>query len=179
MTIHLKDDFAPGTPVFDPNCDWLNTVGRWLNNLSIPGFRKEVTPYSVTFFQDSAQSAIVVPGAWVSRKEAALTIGIQAGDIELGPDDVIEWGDITGAALTVAVSAGASVWWVWVNVNTRDMTAEMLNGSAIIALTTSPDGGERYYMRQKRICKATITADVIQTVIPCQFGNIDIPRAAG
>lgn len=132
--------------------------------------------------------------AWQSTY-SDMTVTITPGDIEIGSDDVIEWGDIidhdTGVAiadspLQKTATDGSPTWHVWVNVNLKvtPRTAELFNGATITALTSSPDGGEKYYLRQKRICSVTITndladptKDVINGIKICQSGNVDIPLA--
>jgi hypothetical protein len=113
-----------------------------------------------------------------------MTITIKPGDIELGPDTVIEWGDITNASETVTAADESPTWFVWVNVDisVTPPTAEMFDGATITALTTE----QKLKIYQKRICKVTITNDVedptndvINGITVYQCGNITIPRAAG
>ena len=121
--------------------------------------------------------------AWQSSY-SGMTITIKPGDIELGPDTVIEWGDITNASETVTAADESPTWFVWVNVDisTNPPTAEMYDGETITPLTTE----QKLTIYQKRICSVTITNDpedptndVINGIKVCQTGNITIPRAAG
>jgi hypothetical protein len=42
MSLHVKDDFAPGTPISAVGCDWFNKVGGFVNAL-IGGFGLDVS----------------------------------------------------------------------------------------------------------------------------------------
>ena len=160
----------------------------------ILGTREDVPPQQ-EFAEDVPRAFAVADNTAWKSSFSDMTITITEGDIEIGPDDVIAWGSIidhdTGLAvasspLVKTAADGSPTWFVWVNVNLKvtPRTAELFNGATITALTDSPDGGEKYYMRQKRICKATITndlsdptKDVINKLQGCQCGNVDIPLA--
>jgi hypothetical protein len=115
--------------------------------------------------------------AWKCKRATQDTVTVTSGDIELGPDTVIEWGDITNAATTVTVTAGNATWWIWVNVDISvdQPTAEMYDGATITALSSA----EKLTTYQKRIAKITSVDNIITEVKCLQCGNITIPRAAG
>lgn len=137
----------------------------------------------LTVTHKKGRGGSINPPAWYSTY-SDMTITITPGDIELGPDTVIEWGDITNASTTVTAADESPTWFIWVNVDisTDPPTAEMLNGETITALTSE----QKLKIYQKRICSVTITNDeetpandVINGIKVCQVGNITIPRAAG
>ena len=117
--------------------------------------------------------------AWQCVKATANTVTVTPGDIELGPDTVLEWTDeeFTGETTTVTVTAGNATWWIWVNVDisVTPPTAVMYNGATITALSSA----EKLTTFQKRIAKITSVDNIITEVKALQCGNITIPRAAG
>jgi hypothetical protein len=175
----LKDNFQAGDPVAALPSGWLNQVARWLNNLQCTNGMVThnwgnliITPFG-NF--GTAPSAVVAP--WYCSKAGALTIAVQAGDIECGPDTVIAWASITDAATSVVIPSSQSAWAVWVEVDmsASPPSATMKDAATVTALTST----QKLTILQKRIATATITADDIDAVTPCQIGNIFLPRAAG
>jgi hypothetical protein len=175
----LKDNFQSGQPVASLPAEWLNQVARWFNNLTCTNGKVThnwgnliITPFG-NF--GTAASAVVAP--WYSSKAGALTIAIQAGDIELGPDTVIAWASITDAATSVVIPVSQATWAVWVeiDVSASPPVATMKDAATVTALTST----QKLTILQKRIATATITADDIDAVTPCQIGNIFLPRSAG
>ena len=109
--------------------------------------------------------------AW-NATGTTLDITVTPGDIELGPDTVIAWVDITGYTGTVSATTGDSYLYIWVNVDVANETAEMLSGTSITALSST----EKKTILQKRIAKVSFTADVVTFIARYQCGNIFIPR---
>ena len=185
MTTRLKDNFKPDEPLAAIEADWLNTVARWLNTINVNGGPRFATPFQLDLWLASgvAGGTTVGASAWYSTY-SGMNITIKPGDIELGPDTVIEWGDITNASETVTAADESPTWFVWVNVDisTDPPTAEMYDGETVTALSDE----QKLTTYQKRICKVTITNDeedptndVINGIAVYQCGNITIPRAAG
>jgi hypothetical protein len=175
--IPLKTTYKPGPLAQIPFAD-LNRAGRWLNGMSIVGgsvFHNEDGILIVPgLYGDSAG----YPGeggggnfAW-NVTGTALTLTVTPGDIELGPDTVIAWGDITSASTTVTATTGDTTYWIWVNVDVENETAEMLSGTSITALSSE----EKKTICQKRIAKITLADDLVTGIARYQCGNIFIPR---
>ncbi|MBO5705591.1 MAG: hypothetical protein J6S05_01075 [Bacteroidaceae bacterium] len=68
MSLHVKDDFAPGTPISAVGCDWFNKVGGFVNAL-IGGFGLKVSkpsrpsvsaPVSIEIDPDAIRQALAV-----------------------------------------------------------------------------------------------------------------------
>ena len=185
MATRLKDNFKPDDPIAAIEADWLNTVARWLNTLNVNGGPRFATPFDLRLYLASGEGGSdgSSNAAWYCTY-SGMTITIKPGDIELGPDTVIEWGDITNASETVTAADESPTWFVWVNVDisTDPPTAEMYDGETITALSDE----QKLTTYQKRICKVTITNDeedptndFINGIAVYQCGNITIPRAAG
>jgi hypothetical protein len=169
--IQLKDNFISGDPISSIPADWLNTVARWLNSLTIAGGARLSNPYNLTLYID-----VPLTVAWHSRfKNNEITIA--EGDIELGPDTIVKWADITGAATTVTAEDDVTTWVVWVNVDISvdPPTAEMYNAETVTALTDE----QKMTTYQKLICSSVLENNKITSLKICQSGNITIPRAAG
>ena len=148
---------------------YLNRNARFLNGLKLHNGK--------VFLNDNG--ILLVPGEAFSSSVAAwnvtgtgLSFTVTPGDIELGPDTVIAWGDITSASTTVTATTGDTVYWIWVNVDVENETATMLSGTSITAL----DSTEKKTICQKRIAKVTLADDLVTSIARYQCGNIFIPR---
>jgi hypothetical protein len=150
----------------------LNRTARWLNGMQLDGGQVTHNENGIRLSPGSSGSGST-DFAW-NATGTALDISITPGDIELGPDTVIAWGDITGAAATVSATTGDSYLYIWVNVDVSDgaEAAEMLSGTSITALTST----EKKTKLQKKIAKVSFTADVVTFIARYQCGNIFIPR---
>jgi hypothetical protein len=122
--------------------------------------------------QNFGKAGSSVDFAWNVVEDAGLDVTVTPGDIELGPDTVIAWGSITNAATTVSITASSTTWWIWVNIDMANETAEMFDGASITALSST----EQKTILQKRIAKITLSSDVVTTIARYQCGNIFIPR---
>lgn len=148
----------------------LNRAARWLNGMQCEG--------GTVIHNDNGIR--IVPAASGSGSTdfcwnvtgTTLDITVTPGDIELGPDTVIAWADITGYTGTVSATTGDSYLYIWVNVDVANETAEMLSGTSITALSST----EKKTILQKRIAKVSFTADVVTFIARYQCGNIFIPR---
>lgn len=171
--IRLKDTFQPGDPTASVPADWYNTAGKWLNNLQLQNGTVDHYPDKIvlTLFGVTGGGGGSIDFAW-NVIGAALSLTVTPGDIEMGPDTVIAWGDITNASTTVSVTASSATWWIWVNVDVANETAEMFSGTSITALNST----EKKTILQKRIAKITLVDDVVTAIARYQCGNIFIPR---
>ena len=99
------------------------------------------------------------------------------GDIHLGPDTPIEWGDITNASTTITLTAGATVWYVWlvIDVSDGDESAEWMEGASITALS-GDDLKTKMNWPLVKITADGETPAVITGVKNLQCGDVHIPR---
>ena len=133
----------------------LNRTARWLNGMQLIGGQVIHNENGIRLCPGSSGSGST-DFAW-NATGTTLDITITPGDIEIWPDSVIEWADITGYTSTVSATTGDSVLWVWVNVDVENRTAEMLSGTSITALNST----EKKTTQQKRIAKVSFTADAV------------------
>jgi hypothetical protein len=145
---------------------YLNRNARWWNGLQLEGGTVIHNENGVRLVPGSSGSGST-DFAW-NVTGTGLAISVTPGDIELGPDTVIAWGDIDGASTSVS-----GVSWIWVNIDVADgaESAEMLSGSSITSLTDD----EKKHICQKRIAQI-LTVDGITVIKRHQCGNIFIPR---
>jgi hypothetical protein len=174
IMIRLKDNFQKGRALSQISADWLNTVARWLNGMEMQNGvvdrypdRMKLTLFGITGGGGGESTDF----AW-NVIGTGLTLTVTPGDIELGPDTVIEWASITGASTTVSATTGDTTLWIWVNVDVENETAEMFSGTSITTL----DSTERKTIYQKRIAKVTLVDDAVTAIARYQCGNIAIPR---
>ena len=148
----------------------LNRMARLLNGMQLEGGQVIFNENGIRLSPGSSGTGST-DFAW-NATGTTLDISITPGDIELGPDTVIAWGSITGAAATVSATTGDSYLYIWVNVDVSSETATMLSGTSITAL----DSTEKKTILQKKIAKVSFTADVVTFIARYQCGNIFIPR---
>lgn len=149
----------------------MNRMARWLNGMQCEGGEVIHNENGIRIVPPAGGSGST-DFAW-NVTGTTLTITVATGDIELGPDTIIAFADITGASNTVTATTGDTVLWIWVNVDMLNAAAEMLSGTSITALSST----EKKTILQKRIAKVTFVADAVTTISRYQCGNIFIPRA--
>ena len=149
---------------------YLNRNANWLNGMQLEGGQVIHNENGIRLVPGSSGSGST-DFAW-NATGTTLDITVTPGDIELGPDTVIAWADITGYTGTVSATTGDSYLYIWVNVDMANETAEMLSGTSITALSST----EKKTILQKRIAKVSFTADVVTFIARYQCGNIFIPR---
>ena len=149
----------------------LNRASRWLNGMQLEGGQVIFNEDGIRLSPGSSGSGST-DFAW-NVTGTGLAISITPGDIELGPDTVIAWGDITGSTGTITAASGDTVLWIWVNVDVENETAELLSSATSV---TALDETEKKTILQKRIAKVSFTADAVTFIARYQCGNIFIPR---
>ena len=176
--IPLKTNYRQGDPVAKESAIEKNRRNRWLNGMSIVGGDVIHNEDGILIVPNLRGDSAGYPGgggvsgfAW-NVSGTTLEFTVTPGDIELGPDTVIAWGDITSASTTVTATTGDTVYWIWVNVDVENETATMLSGTSITAL----DSTEKKTICQKRIAKVTLADDLVTSIARYQCGNIFIPR---
>jgi hypothetical protein len=149
----------------------MNRMARWLNGMQLEGGQVIHNENGIRLSPGSSGSGST-DFAW-NVTGTGLAISITPGDIELGPDTVIAWADITGYTGTITATTGDDYLYIWVNVDVDNETAELLSSpTAITALNST----EKKTILQKKIAKVSFTADAVTFIARYQCGNIFIPR---
>lgn len=149
----------------------LNRAARWLNGMQLEGGQVIHNDNGIRLVPGSSGSGST-DFAW-NVTGTGLAISITPGDIEMGPDTVIAWADITGYTGTITATTGDSYLYIWVNVDVANETAELLSSATSI---TALNSTEKKTILQKKIAKVSFTADVVTFIARHQCGNIFIPR---
>jgi hypothetical protein len=168
--IPLKDNWKLPLSFREMFRNW-NRAARWLNGMQCEGGQVIHNENGIRIVPPAGGSGST-DFAW-NVTGTGLAISITPGDIEMGPDTVIAWGDITGATGTITATTGDSSLYVWVNVDVENETAEMFSSPTSI---TALDETEKKTILQKRIAKVSFTADTVTFIARHQCGNIFIPR---
>ena len=103
MSLHVKDDFAPGTPISAVGCDWFNKVGGFVNAL-IGGFGLKVArpsrpsvsaPVSIEIDVNQVKQMLDTELSSGKPVDLAKSVGYEAADEETQELDK-EWnrGDV-------------------------------------------------------------------------------------
>ena len=164
--------FQTGDPLAKIPADWFRTVSRRLDHIRLVNGTVDITSDSITLTPDTTGGGTGgIDFNW-NVQGIGLAITVTPGAIELGPDTVIEWGDMIGHTDTITLVTGTTLWWVWVNIDVENEAATMYNGASISAL----DSTEKKTILQKRIAKITLASDTVTKIERAQCGNIFIPR---
>lgn len=103
MSLHVKDDFAPGTPISAVGCDWFNKVGGFVNALigglglkvSRPSRPSVSAPVSIEIDVNQLKSMLDAESPSGKPVDLAKSVGYEAADEETQELDK-EWncGDV-------------------------------------------------------------------------------------
>jgi len=149
----------------------LNRSARWQNGMQLEGGQVIHNENGIRLVPGSSGSGST-DFAW-NVTGTGLAIAITPGDIEMGPDTIIAWADITGYTGTITATTGDSYLYIWVNVDVANETAELLSSATSI---TALNSTEKKTILQKKIAKVSFTDDVVTFIARYQCGNIFIPR---
>ncbi|MBQ9740186.1 MAG: hypothetical protein IJV91_04505 [Kiritimatiellae bacterium] len=103
MSLHVKDDFAPGTPISAVGCDWFNKVGGFVNALigglglkvSKPSRPSVSAPVSIEIEVEQVKKMLDAESPSGEPMNLAKSVGYEAADEETQKLDK-EWsrGDV-------------------------------------------------------------------------------------
>lgn len=110
--------------------------------------------------------------AWATS-DADTTLNMIAGDVWLGPDTVIHWGDISGASTTPSVSSTNTCVWLEIDLSAATPTAIMYTGTRA-DMEEGPDDDTTLVVP---LVETTWTDGAISAVKNLHCGDVCISRA--
>jgi hypothetical protein len=134
--IRLKDNFQRGYPLSLISADWLNTVARWLNSLTVDRGMRTADPYTLTLYGGGVSTVTAdIMFSFLTASNGDNTATMEPGDVRFGPDTLVPWASFTGESTTVTVTASNTTWYVWLVIDVADETVEWKEGASITALS--------------------------------------------
>ena len=174
--IKLKDNYKKDDPVCLISADWLNTVARWLNSLTVDNNMRTADPYKLTLYGGGVSVVTAdILFSFLTASNGDNTATMEPGDVRFGPDTLVAWASFTGESTTVTVTAGNNTWYVWLIIDVENEEVEWKQGASITALS----GADLDTKINWPLVKITLVDDVITTIKHLHLGDVVVSRAAG
>lgn len=177
MTTRLKDNFTDKDPVAAISHDWLNTVARWLNSLTVNDGLRTADPFKLTLYDAGSSGAVAsdLDFSFKTTRASANTATMVPGDVRFGPDTLVAWASFTGESTTVTVTAGNNTWYVWLVIDVENEAVTWNQGASVTALS----GADLLNKINWPLVKITSVDNDITGVKHLHMGDVVVSRAAG